>query len=51
MLILLMVPFLAVFFRRISGVSSIEGGRGVGKIIFVFTFLLFVWEGSFFWLA
>ncbi len=38
MLILLMVPFLAVFFRRISGVSSIEGGRGVGKIIFVFTF-------------
>lgn len=38
MLILLMVPFLAIFFRRVSGVSSIEGGRGVGKIIFVFTF-------------
>lgn len=48
MLILLMVPFLAIFFRRVSGVSSIEGGRGVGKIIFVFTFLLFVWEESFF---
>lgn len=44
MLILLMVPFLAIFFRRVSGVSSIEGGRGLGRLYSCLPFLLFVWE-------